>query len=57
MGAVAHGVIDAKFSTVFYGFYVLAHLGKTCRQGTGRTKHRIGASSNGCIQASWKTCW
>jgi len=34
MDAVVPGVIDVKYSAVFYGFYEPEHRGKTCRRDT-----------------------
>ena len=38
MDEAVHGVIDAKLSMVFYGFYAPAHRGRTCRPDMVRTK-------------------
>jgi len=51
MDAVVHGVIDAKYSAVFYGFSEPERRGKTCHRDTGRTKQRTGASKTGCVRA------
>src|SRR5205809_5415386 len=56
MDVGVHGRTDVRYSTESYGSCAAVRLGKTCPNGTARTKQRIGASRTGFAPASSSNC-